>query len=187
MEEDILRAVERISGRLSRDCYLDLCRMVEAAIPCMPGNFSLEALYPAAQQGSGKGRSALTRSLSRAADDVWLNGDREELARLFQHPLRDKPSPKDLIRALAMSVRRARTSGGVRYHVLEFRYPRRFAIVGESGAPPTRLIVLISGRERAEAEQAAERLSREQVPLEEAGERLLQTGELLPPVQTGET
>ena len=59
--------------------------------------------------------------------------------------------------------------------------------MGGCGDPPTRLVVLISGRERAEAEQAAERLSREQVPLEEAGERLLQTGELLPPVQTGET
>ena len=33
MDEDILRTVEKISGKLSRDCYYDLCCLVKAAIP----------------------------------------------------------------------------------------------------------------------------------------------------------
>lgn len=40
MDEDILRTVEKISGKLSRDCYYDLCCLVKAAIPRMPGTFS---------------------------------------------------------------------------------------------------------------------------------------------------
>ena len=42
MDEDILRTVEKISGKLSRDCYYDLCCLVKAAIPRMPGTFSIE-------------------------------------------------------------------------------------------------------------------------------------------------
>ena len=32
MDEDILRTVEKISGKLSRDCYYDLCCLVKACL-----------------------------------------------------------------------------------------------------------------------------------------------------------
>ena len=54
MDEEILLAVEQIGGRLSRDCYCDLCCLVETAIPHLPGTFSMEALYAEARAESGK-------------------------------------------------------------------------------------------------------------------------------------
>lgn len=38
MDEDILRTVEKISGKLSRDCYYDLCCLVKAAHPPYAGH-----------------------------------------------------------------------------------------------------------------------------------------------------
>lgn len=61
MDEDILRTVEKISGKLSRDCYYDLCCLVKAAIPRMPGTFSMETLYPEAQRYSEKEKDTLQR------------------------------------------------------------------------------------------------------------------------------
>ena len=54
MDEEILLAVEQIGGRLSRDCYCDLCCLVKTAIPHLPGTFSMEALYAEARAESGK-------------------------------------------------------------------------------------------------------------------------------------
>ena len=97
MDEDILRTVEKISGKLSRDCYYDLCCLVKAAIPRMPGTFSMETLYPEAQRYSEKEKDTLAKALSRAAEDIWDCGDRAELQKLFQRVLREKPTPKDLV------------------------------------------------------------------------------------------
>lgn len=114
MDEDILRAVEKISGKLSRDCYYDLCCLVKAAVPRMPGTFSMETLYPEAQRYSEKEKDTLAKALSRAAEDIWDCGDRAELQKLFQRVLREKPTPKDLVRALALSVWRQRRRCGRR-------------------------------------------------------------------------
>ena len=108
MDEDILRTVEKISGKLSRDCYYDLCCLVKAAIPRMPGTFSMETLYPEAQRYSEKEKDTLAKALSRAEEDIWDCGDRAELQKLFQRVLREKPTPKDLVRVLALSVWRRR-------------------------------------------------------------------------------
>ena len=132
MDEDILRTVEKISGKLSRDCYYDLCCLVKAAIPRMPGTFSMETLYPEAQRYSDKETDTLAKALSRAAEDIWDCGDRAELQKLFQRVLREKPTPKDLVRVLALSVwrRRKAVRPQVRYQVLETRHPRLFGFSG---------------------------------------------------------
>lgn len=137
MDEDILRTVEKISGKLSRDCYYDLCCLVKAAIPRMPGTFSMETLYPEAQRYSEKEKDTLAKALSRAAEDIWDCGDRAELQKLFQRVLREKPTPKDLVRVLALSIwrRRKAVRPQVRYQVLETRHPRRFGFSGESWEP----------------------------------------------------
>ena len=79
MDEEILLAVEQIGGRLSRDCYCDLCCLVETAIPHLPGTFSMEALYAEARAESGKEKDTLAKSLSRAAEDIWAYGDRKSV------------------------------------------------------------------------------------------------------------
>lgn len=180
MEEDILRAVGRLGGRQSRACCRDLCRMVEAAVPYMPETFSLEQLYPAAGASEDRSREALARSLSRAAEDVWENGDREELARLLGCRTRYKPAPKELIRALAMSVwlERRRRQAGASYRMIESDYPRRIGVVGESGDPPVRLVVLMPDQERDAVERMVEHLNRERTSLEEAELFLLRDTEL---------
>ena len=168
MDEDILRTVEKISGKLSRDCYYDLCCLVKAAIPRMPGTFSMETLYPEAQRYSEK--------------DIWDCGDRAELQKLFQRVLREKPTPKDLVRVLALSVwrRRKAVRPQVRYQVLETRHPRRFGFSGESWEPERHLVVLLPGREQAEVEQLVRRLNQRQIPIQEAEERFLNGEDLLP-------
>ena len=159
MDEDILRTVEKISGKLSRDCYYDLCCLVKAAIPRMPGTFSMETLYPEAQRYSEKEKDTLAKALSRAAEDIWDCGDRAELQKLFQRVLREKPTPKDLVRVLALSVwrRRKAVRPQVRYQV-----------------------VLLPGREQAEVEQLVRRLNQRQIPIQEAEERFLNGEDLLP-------
>lgn len=89
---------------------------------------------------------------------------------------REKPAPKDLVRALAMSVwrkRKAQDRPPVRYQLLESLYPRRFGIRGESWDPACQLVVLLYSRDRAEVEQLVQALNRDQVPLQEAQERFL--------------
>lgn len=166
MDEDILRTVEKISGKLSRDCYYDLCCLVKAAIPRMPGTFSMETLYPEAQRYSEKEKDTLAKALSRAAEDIWDCGDRAELQKLFQRVLREKPTPKDLVRVLALSIwrRRKAVRPQVRYQVLETRHPRRFGFSGESWEPERHLVVLLPGREQAEVEQLVRRLNQRQDP-----------------------
>ena len=100
----------------------------------MPGTFSMETLYPEAQRYSEKEKDTLAKALSRAEEDIWDCGDRAELQKLFQRVLREKPTPKDLVRVLALSVwrRRKAVRPQVRYQVLETRHPRRFGFSGES-------------------------------------------------------
>ena len=182
MDEEILLAVEQIGGRLSRDCYCDLCCLVETAIPHLPGTFSMEALYAEARAESGKEKDTLAKSLSRAAEDIWDCGDRAELQKLFQRVLREKPTPKDLVRVLALSIwrRRKAVRPQVRYQVLETRHPRRFGFSGESWEPERHLVVLLPGREQAEVEQLVRRLNQRQIPIQEAEERFLNGEDLLP-------
>ena len=156
MDEDILRTVEKISGKLSGDCYYDLCCLVKAAIPRMPGTFSMETLYPEAQRYSEKEKDTLAKALSRAEEDIWDCGDRAELQKLFQRVLREKPTPKDLVRVLALSV------------------------CGESWEPERHLVGLLPGREQAEVEQLVRRLNQRQIPIQEAEERFLNGEDLLP-------
>ena len=181
MEEDILRAVGRIAGRQYRECYRDLCAMVEAAIPCMPGTFALEGLYPAVQAAAGRLSEVLAKSVSRAAEDIWVNGDREELRRLLNHTPRYKPAPKELIQALALSVWQGRRACGERvyYQLVESRYPSRFGVLGRS-AETCVLVLLLCNSDRQEAESLVRRLNQEQIPLRNVGERLLHDKELLP-------
>ena len=180
IDHDILEAVDRIAGRQSSEGYYDLCCMVQAAVGRVPESFSLEELYPEAQRGSGKNKGALVKSVSRVTVDAWENGDREELCRVFRRRLRYKPSPKELIRALAMFIwqERRASRAQVHYRIVEARYPRRFCLSGESTEPAMCLIMLPRVRSREEAERLAEQFNREQVPIREAQERLLR-GELL--------
>lgn len=148
----------------------------------MPGTFSMETLYPEAQRYSEKEKDTLAKALSRAAEDIWDCGDRAELQKLFQRVLREKPTPKDLVRVLALSVwrRRKAVRPQVRYQVLETRHPRRFGFSGESWEPERHLVVLLPGREQAEVEQLVRRLNQRQIPIQEAEERFLNGEDLLP-------
>ena len=179
MDEEILWAVDEISGKQSRDCYHDLCCLVKAAIPHLPGPFSMETLYTEVRAENGKEKDTLAKSLSRAAEDIWAYGDRAALERLFRRTLPDKPMPKDLVRALALSVwRRRKECTPVRYRLLESLYPRRFVIRGETREPACQMVLLLRGRDRTEAERLVRELNRDQVPLREVQERFLNGEEL---------
>ena len=102
--KEISMAVSRISGRSGRSCYFVLCCAVQAAIQAMPGPLNMTEICCQAGQLCGKRERAVCKALSRAAKDIWENGDRQELAVIMRHMPSEKPSPKDLVIALAQTL-----------------------------------------------------------------------------------
>lgn len=149
----------------------------------MPGTFSMETLYPEAQRYSEKEKDTLAKALSRAAEDIWDCGDRAELQKLFQRVLREKPTPKDLVRVLALSVwrRRKAVRPQVRYQVLETRHPPADSDSAANPGNRSDIWWSCSGEwEQAEVEQLVRRLNQRQIPIQEAEERFLNGEDLLP-------
>ena len=56
----------------------------------------------AAIHGSEKKR--VSRDLARAVEDIWLHGDREMLETILRHKAVTKPSPGEMILALAIFI-----------------------------------------------------------------------------------
>ena len=182
MDEDILRTVEKISGKLSRDCYYDLCfAWSRSPSPCRAPSPWRRCIRRRRDTVKRK-RTPWQKALSQAAEDIWDCGDRAGCRSSFNASLPEKPTPKDLVRVLALSIwrRRKAVRPQVRYQVLETRHPRRFGFSGESWEPERHLVVLLPGREQAEVERLVRRLNQRQIPIQEAEERFLNGEDLLP-------
>ena len=180
MEEDITRAVKRISGRWGKECYFDLCCVVETAMAYMPGTFDMNVLCKKAERLCEKGEKSIAQAVTRATKDSWENGDREKLHQLFQHVLREKPSPKDLVTALAQSVwDQRRNQPKACYRVTESQNPVRYGYMGYTQNPRTQFALAPFCAERERVEKLVERLNREQVPLKQVVESALNGDPLL--------
>ena len=97
----IQREVACISGRRGKSCYYVLCCVVKTAIQYLPAEISMQELCSEAGDLCGKKKEAVLKALSRATKDIWEYGNRQELNRVMGHDLYEKPSPKDLVIALA--------------------------------------------------------------------------------------
>lgn len=89
--------LSRLGLSSSHETYRTLCLMVEAALDCGESAPQMKVLHAHAAAHSGKKLAAITRSLSRAMDELWDHCDREALAELFGHPLSARPLPRDFV------------------------------------------------------------------------------------------
>ena len=101
--KEIKRLIAQISGHRNRECYLVLACAVKAALGYQPQEPKMETIVErtAALLGGRKNPAAVSRALSRVAEDIWERGNRPALFRLFGYQLREPPTPKELVFRLA--------------------------------------------------------------------------------------
>ena len=182
MDEDILRTVEKISGKLSRDCYYDLCCLVKAAIPvCRAPSPWRRCIRrrrdtvkrkrtPWQRPSPGRRRTSGTAETGRSCRSSFnACCGKSPRRRIWSGcwPCRSGAGARRCGRRCAIRFWRPGT-------------PRRFGFSGESWEPERHLVVLLPGREQAEVEQLVRRLNQRQIPIQEAEERFLNGEDLLP-------
>lgn len=104
--KDVKQLVARISGHRNRECYVVLIHAVKAAQAYQPQEPKMETIVAdVAVMMDGRMKPAtISRNLSRAAADIWEYGDRQELCKVYGHPVQDPPTPKELVLRLAEAV-----------------------------------------------------------------------------------
>lgn len=101
MEKNTSMAIQRISGHRGKSCYYILNLAVTVAERCMPSEPQMKVICAETARLCGKNTAAVWKALSRAVDDIWMYGDREELGRTLGHLPRERPSPRDFVLSLA--------------------------------------------------------------------------------------
>lgn len=104
MIKEATELVGRISGRRGKNCYCVLCRAVTVVVRYLPEEPQMKTICAETAQICGKGVPAVWKALSRAVDDLWEHGDREELERVLGHLPQEKPSPRDVVLLLACKL-----------------------------------------------------------------------------------
>jgi len=101
--QEIKCVVSQISGHRNRSCYLDLCWVVAAAVRHQPKEPRMRVLLEEARDMMDEPRTmtSINRSVSRAGDDIWENGSRQELGKVFGHEVIEKPTPRELVLRIA--------------------------------------------------------------------------------------
>ena len=122
----LLQEIARVGGKKGRTGYLVLCKVVEAAIRAMPGDWMIRDLCEEVGRESGKSGGAVYRALARTVREIWEEGDREELEELLGYPFYEAPSAKELVAALAQTLWCRETA--VEYCLLESGLPKRYGI-----------------------------------------------------------
>lgn len=100
----IKELVSLISGNRTRECYYILCLAVNIALSYQPSEPQMKLLCMEVGKKSGKTALSIEKSVSRVTDDIWNNGNRDNLNRLFNNKLLKKPKPKNLIYTISEHV-----------------------------------------------------------------------------------
>ncbi len=101
---EIMQMVTEISGRRNKSCYYVLCRAVYAARARQPGDMQMKTVCACVKSDTGMSAPAVAKALSRAADDIWDNGNHSKLEEIYGRPILERPSPKELVNVLAQHV-----------------------------------------------------------------------------------
>ena len=160
----IERAIARISGRCGKSCYRVLHWAVLSARDQFPGELSMCRVYQDTARRCGKSERAVCKALSRATKDAWEYGSRAEMQQLLGHELYEKPSPKDLITALCQFT--GPSVPQVAYAVYWSESSTQYGIWGRAAETGAYFVAAPSFEAREAAEQFAERLNQEQMPIE---------------------
>lgn len=159
--QDISSTIMQLSGRWGNECYHLLCLAVEAALALEPEDFQMKIIWSEVHARSGKSTEAISRALSRAANDIWERGNRRKLQELFDRPLTQAPMAKELIRVLADHFRPR-----VSYRLWEDSIRHEFGLCGSSTCG-AQVIISPFTKNRERAERLAHSLTLCQRPLSE--------------------
>ena len=97
------RLLHRIAGHITNSGYRYLAHAVDLARELSPSPFRrlTTTLYPLVADRFAVSHETVTRSIARAVQDIWLNGDRDVLEEIAGRQLAGKPSPGEVIYFLA--------------------------------------------------------------------------------------
>mgnify|MGYP005806693769 CR=1 FL=1 len=158
--EDVVRKVIDVD---SQDYYHVLCLAITVAHEALPEQLTVKKLAERVRAISDKGPTAVPKALSRAAIDIWENGDREALGAIYGRKLRDseKITPRLLVFKMAKFMDKSPT-----YSVWRDALGRAYGIVATCSVNGNCLTVVPVQPDVFELEAFAQFLNECQAPLE---------------------
>ena len=105
MRDRIERIVATFGGRQFLSCYNDLCTALEVEIQYLLGRPQMKMICAETCHRAGKSRRAVSKSLSRAIEDLWYYGNSENIAQYCSGWKGNKPTPHEFIYEVARNIR----------------------------------------------------------------------------------
>ena len=183
--DELWRAMMELGNRSGKEGYSILYLAVQEAWKHQPKTISMGQLCMGIMKDAGKNSpKTVYRSLVRAVDDIWEGeASRAAASRWCGSVWAEKPTPKDLVFALARSMWGRYGSFPVRrrvvhYQVFEAVGAESYGILACDQEPVRWVATGAFSKDRESLESFVQSLNQKQVPLEEFKSQFL-TGGLL--------
>ena len=98
---EIEEYVASFGGRQFRRCYRGLCIAIEVEHAQIAERPPMKVVCTEVGRKTKKNRRTVSKSLSRAIEDLWYYGDRERIMQCCGHNKSGKPTPQEFIYAAA--------------------------------------------------------------------------------------
>lgn len=104
---NLSKTILQISGRNNKSCYDELECAVAVTMEVLPQRPMMKYIQLEVRRRMELPikASSVGRLLSRAAEDIWIYGDRRKLESIFRRPLLEQPSAKSMIITIAKHVK----------------------------------------------------------------------------------
>lgn len=104
MMKKIKALVTKLSGHRGNEYYNILCYAVLVALSFQPAEPQMKVICSEVKKYIKKDAGSISKSISRAVNDIWENGSRETLFEIYGKELQEKPSPKDVVYVIAQYI-----------------------------------------------------------------------------------
>lgn len=117
--------VKKVSGLDYKTFYPVLCCALEVVTEQIPRQLCMNDIVAKVSVRTGMKPTAVSKAISRATTDIWDNGNRAELEKIYGHSLASdkKPLPRELVLKLAQYMAKP-----VEYRLWEEGHSGRFGI-----------------------------------------------------------
>ena len=89
--KNVKKLVSQISGRVGKKCYVPFCYAVYVARSYQPDEPSMNIICNDVKELTKmNSASSVSKALSRATEDIWENGNRANIEKIFNRPLFEK-------------------------------------------------------------------------------------------------
>lgn len=167
----VAQVITCISGRRNKKGYRVLCQVIEAALQYMPEERPLGALCEEVGRPDGIKGETVYKALARVTQDIWENGDRQELERTMGYRLWEEPSPKEMVMALVQTM--WYSEAHVEYHLLEGGLEKKVGIWAKIAGEKDYAAMAPFSRNREAVSQMVDRWNREQMPIQRFKDMIL--------------